>query len=152
LLRLMFAPRHRMDRTEPDPEWHYSDLKRPIARSRETVHLGGDIPTCPPPLNGDEIPKTISDGGSLRVTKCRLSPTCTRLPLVAVPMVHVRVVGVDMAHRPMAMPMGMRLRHGAIVLMLVMLIVDVAVLMLQWLVLVLVRMPLRQMQPKADAH
>ena len=67
-------------------------------------------------------------------------------------MVHVRVVGVDMAHRPMAMPMGMRLRHGAIVLMLVMLIVDVAVLMLQWLVLVLVRMPLRQMQPKADAH
>src|SRR5271166_6544805 len=50
LLRLMFAPRHRMDRTEPDPEWHYSDLKRPIARSRETVHLGGDIPTCPPPF------------------------------------------------------------------------------------------------------
>lgn len=97
-----------------------------------------------------EMPGNISDVGP-RLTKCRLL-ACTRLPLVAVPMVHVRVVGVDVAHRLMAMPMGMRLRHGAIVLMLVMFVVDVTVLMLQRLVRVFVRMPLRQVQPQTYAH
>ena len=67
-------------------------------------------------------------------------------------MVHVRVMGVDVAYCLVAMPMGMRLRHGAVVLVLVVLIVDVAVLMLQRLVRVFVRMPLRQVQPQADAH
>ena len=59
------------------------------------------------------------------------------------PMMHVGVMGVGVARPLMAMPVGMRFRHQPVVTMRMMLIVDVAVLVLQRFVLVLVRMSLR---------
>jgi hypothetical protein len=63
------------------------------------------------------------------------------------PVVRVRIVGVDMAHPLMAMPMGMRLPHGAVAPMLVIIVVDMAMIVLQKFALVFVGVTLRQMQP-----
>jgi uncharacterized membrane protein YdbT with pleckstrin-like domain len=68
------------------------------------------------------------------------------------PMMQVRVVNMSVAHSLMPMPMRMRFRHWTIVLMLMVLVVNVTVLMLNWLVLMLVVMPLGQMQPQTDPH
>ena len=74
------------------------------------------------------------------------------LDLVTVPMMHVRVVSMGVGHALVTMRVGMRFRHRPIVLMLMMLIVDVAMLMLQRLMFMLVGVTLRKMNPKADAH
>ena len=65
---------------------------------------------------------------------------------------NVGVVGVGMAPSVVAMRVRMWLRHRSCVIMQMMLVVDVAVLVLQGLMFVRVRVSLRQMQPQTDAH
>ena len=71
---------------------------------------------------------------------------------MAVPVMQIRIVGVFVPDRLMPMPVRMRLRYGSIVPVLVVLVVNVAMFMLQDVVLMLVLMPLGKMQPKTKAH
>lgn len=67
-------------------------------------------------------------------------------------MVDVRVVRMPVPKRFMPVPMGMRLRHHSFVGVLMMRIVEMAVLVLDWLVRVFMGMPFGQMQPDAERH
>ena len=68
------------------------------------------------------------------------------------PMMRIWIVNMSMPHRRVSMPVGVRLRDRSLVGMLVVLIVDVAMLMVQCLMSVLMVMAFGQMQPQADAH
>ena len=67
-------------------------------------------------------------------------------------MMQVRVVHVGVGYSLVTMRVGMRLSHRSVVTMPMMLIVDVAMLMLQRFMFVLVGVTLRKINPKADAH
>jgi hypothetical protein len=71
-----------------------------------------------------------------------------------VPVMEVGIVGVRVPQRRVPVRVAVRLawRVGRQVLVLVMFVVDVEVVVLQRLVLVLVFMPLGQVEPHADAH
>jgi hypothetical protein len=73
---------------------------------------------------------------------------------VIVLVVDVWIMRVRVAHRLVVMNVAMRLAGRIVrsVLMLVMLIVDVSVFVGHCLVIVFVIVPLRQVQPDADAH
>jgi hypothetical protein len=68
------------------------------------------------------------------------------------PMMRIWIVNMSMPHRRVAMPVGVRLRDRSLVGMLVVLIVNVAMLVVQRLMRVLVVMPFGQVQPQTDAH
>jgi len=63
-------------------------------------------------------------------------------------MMQVRIVRVLMPHRLVLMPMGVRLRHGTPVVMLVVIVVDMPVLVRERLVKMSVLVPFGEMQPK----
>ena len=62
-------------------------------------------------------------------------------------MVQVGVVNVPVPHRRVAMPVGVGLGHGTIVVVVVMPIVDVAMLVAHRLVRMFVVVPFREVEP-----
>ena len=72
--------------------------------------------------------------------------------LMPVPVVQIGIVRVLVAHRLVAVPMGMRLGIWPIMRVLMMVVVVVGVVVFQRLVHVIVIMPFRQMQPQPDGH
>ena len=66
---------------------------------------------------------------------------------MAVPVMQIRVMRMLVTHRLVLVPMRMRLRNGAIMVVLVMIVVDVAVFVCERLVNMFVLMPFRQVQP-----
>jgi hypothetical protein len=72
--------------------------------------------------------------------------------MVAVTMVKVRIVRMLVTQRGMFMPVRVRLRHGAVVTMLVMLIMDMAMLVRHGFVNMLVLVALGEMQPHPHTH
>lgn len=71
---------------------------------------------------------------------------------VSVPVMQIRVMGMPMPHRLVAMPVRMRLRYGGRMDVLVMLIVHMAVLVLQCAMRMFVLVPFGQMQPEPETH
>ena len=69
-----------------------------------------------------------------------------------VPVVQIGIVRVLVAHRLVAVPMGMWLGIWPIMGVLMMVVVMVGVVMFQRLMQVIVVMPFRQMQPQPDCH
>ena len=69
-----------------------------------------------------------------------------------VAVMQVGIVGVRMPQRLVPVPMGVRLRHGAFVGVLVVLVVHMAVLMFKNVVLMLVAVAFGEMQPEAQTH
>ena len=67
-------------------------------------------------------------------------------------MVDVRVMRMLVSKRFMPVPVRMRLGHRALVHMAMMVVVDVAVLVLDRLVCMVMGMPFGQMQPDAERH
>ena len=72
--------------------------------------------------------------------------------VVFMAMVDVWVVRVPVPKRFMAVPVRMRLHHRSFVSVLMMRIVEMAVLVLDCLVRVVMGMPFGQMQPDAERH
>lgn len=72
--------------------------------------------------------------------------------LVPVAMVQIGVVRVLVAHRFVLMPVRVRLGHGAIVVMLVVLVVNMTVLMRHRFVKMLVIVPFGEMEPESQSH
>jgi hypothetical protein len=72
--------------------------------------------------------------------------------VVFMAMVDVRIVRMPVPKRFMPVPVRMRLRHRSSVSVLMMRIVEMAVLVLDRLVRVFMRMPFGQMQPDAERH
>ena len=72
--------------------------------------------------------------------------------LMLVAMMQVRIMSMGVAQRLVPVPMRMRLRHYALVRMLVVLIMHVTVLVFQRSVLVVVNMAFREMQPEPQSH
>ena len=69
-----------------------------------------------------------------------------------VPMMKIGIVRVRVPQRLVAVPMRMRLGDGSVVRMPVMLVVGMKMFMLQRLVLMLVIVAFREMQPQAEGH
>jgi hypothetical protein len=67
-------------------------------------------------------------------------------------MVDVRVVRMPVPKRFMPVPVRMRLRHRSFVSVVMMVVVDMGMLVLDWLVRVFMGMPFGQMQPDAERH
>jgi hypothetical protein len=67
-------------------------------------------------------------------------------------MVNVRVVRMPVPKRFMPVPVRMRLRHRSFVSVVMMVVVEMAVLVLDWLVSMVMGMPFGQMQPDAERH
>ena len=67
-------------------------------------------------------------------------------------MVDVRVVRMPAPKRFMPTPVRMRLRHRSFVSVVMMVVVEMAVLVLDWLVSMVMGMPFGQMQPDAERH
>jgi len=67
-------------------------------------------------------------------------------------MVDVRVMRMPVPKRFMPVPVRMRLGHRPVVDMAMMVVVDVAVLVLDRLVCMVMGMPFGQMQPDAERH
>ena len=67
-------------------------------------------------------------------------------------MVDVRVVRMPVPKRFMPVPVRMRLRHRSFVSVVMMVVVEMAVLVLDWLVSMVMGMPFGQMQPDAERH
>ena len=72
--------------------------------------------------------------------------------LMPVPVVQIGIVRVLVAHRLVAVPVGMRLGIWPIMGMPMMGVVMVGMIMFQRLMQVIVVMPFRQMQPQPDCH
>ncbi|MNT43071.1 hypothetical protein D3C72_1795220 [compost metagenome] len=68
------------------------------------------------------------------------------------PMVHVRIMRVLVAHRFVPVPVRMRFGDRAVVGVGVMFVVDMGVFVLQRLVAVFVVVALGQVQPEAEGH
>ena len=72
--------------------------------------------------------------------------------MVFVAVMKVRIVRMPMPERHMPVPVRMRLGHPAFMGVLMMLVVDVAVLVLDRLVCVVMLMAFSEMQPEAKRH
>jgi hypothetical protein len=66
--------------------------------------------------------------------------------------VQVRVVDMGMTCRLVPMPMRVGLRHWFIMFVIMMLVMDMAMFMLQRVMLVFMAMAFCQMQPQANSH
>ncbi len=66
--------------------------------------------------------------------------------------VQIRIMGMGMGHLLVAVGMGMRLGCRPVMAVLVVLVMDMAVLVLDRLVDMLVIVPLGEMRPQAEAH
>ena len=73
---------------------------------------------------------------------------------MAMPMMQIRIVRVFVPHRIVAVPMGMRLCHRPVMLMLMlmMVVMAVGVVVLHRVMAVLMVMPFSQMQPQPNRH
>jgi hypothetical protein len=71
---------------------------------------------------------------------------------VSMPMMQIRIMRVLVANGLVPMPVGMWLRYWDIMMVLMMFVVNVAVLMLKDIVLMLMLVPLGEVQPKPAAH
>lgn len=68
------------------------------------------------------------------------------------PVMQVRIMGVFVAERGVAVPVCMRLGDGAVMVVSVMIVVAVEMIVLEGIMHVIMLVALRQMQPKAEAH
>lgn len=73
---------------------------------------------------------------------------------MAVPVMQVRIMSVTVSHRRMAMPMAVRLTRGGAgrMIMLMMAVMNMAMLMLERLVGMLMAVRFGEVQPESDGH